>query len=70
MRGGVDDVAPWFDAVCALWDDAALYEDLAARAALIAEARYSEAVSRSRHVDYFTSLKPGVRPFAPDTPQA
>ena len=57
------DVTPWYEAVCALWDDAALYESLGARAREIAEARYSERVSRARHVDYFTSLKPGGCPL-------
>jgi len=29
--------------------------------------RYSERVSRKKHVDYFTSLKPGGRPIAEHT---
>jgi hypothetical protein len=62
-----DEVAPWFDAVCALWDDAALYAAMATRARAIAEARYSEAVSRSTHVDYFTSLQRGHHAL-PDAP--
>jgi glycosyltransferase involved in cell wall biosynthesis len=53
------DVEPWFNAVCALWDDRSLYRDVAARARRIAEERYGEQVSRLKHVDYFTSLKPG-----------
>jgi glycosyltransferase involved in cell wall biosynthesis len=60
------DAQPWFDAVCALWDDAALYESVASRARHIAGERYSEAVSRRKHVDYFTSLRPGGRPLATD----
>jgi glycosyltransferase involved in cell wall biosynthesis len=60
------DVEPWFEAVCALWDDAALYRSIAERAKQIAEERYSEAVSRRRHVDYFTSLARGGDPFPPD----
>lgn len=52
------------DAVCALWDDPALYQAMAIRARRIADERYSESVSRKRHVDYFTSLKPGGRPIA------
>jgi glycosyltransferase involved in cell wall biosynthesis len=56
------DVEPWFDAVCALWDDAALYQTVSTRARAIARARYSEEVSRKTHVDYFTSLTPGHRP--------
>lgn len=57
------EIEPWFAAITALWDDAALYRAVAQRARAIAEARYSEAVSRSRHVDYFTGLRPGARPF-------
>lgn len=60
------EVQPWFDAVCALWDDAALYQAVASRARQIAEERYSEAVSRRKHVDYFASLRPGGRPIAKD----
>ena len=58
------EVEPWYDAICALWDDAVLYQAVASRARAIAEQRYSEAVSRRRHVDYFTSLIPGTRPIA------
>ena len=47
---------PWFDAVCGLWDDQVLYRAVAERGRAIANERYSEAVSRLRHVDYFTSL--------------
>lgn len=57
------DVEPWFDAVCALWDDPALYHAVSTRAREIAQARYSEEVSRRKHVDYFTSLRPGSRPI-------
>jgi len=58
-----DEIAPWFDAVCAVWDDAALYHAIASRAQNIAADRYSEAVSRRKHVDYFTSLTPGANPI-------
>jgi glycosyl transferase family 1 len=58
-----DDVWPWYDAVCTLWDDADLYRQFAARARAIGAERYSEAVSRPRYVAYLTSLKPGSRPF-------
>ncbi len=54
-----EDIEPWFRAVCDLWDDSALYQSVAARARAIAEERYSEAVSRQKHVRYFTSLTPG-----------
>lgn len=55
---------PWFEAVCALWDDAALYCAMAQRAQGLARERYSETVSRQKHLDYFTSLaapSPGSR---------
>ena len=58
------EIEPWYEAVCGLWDDPALYQAVAARARQIAEARYSEAVSRKIHLDFFTSLKPGGRPIA------
>jgi glycosyltransferase involved in cell wall biosynthesis len=58
------EVEPWYDAVCALWDDAALYQAVSTRARAIAHERYSEDVSRRLHVDYFTSLRPGGRPIA------
>ena len=50
------EVQPWFDAVCALWDDAALYRTIGERARQIAIERYGEPVSRKRHVEYFESL--------------
>jgi hypothetical protein len=58
-----EEVQPWYDAVCALWDDAALYRAMAARGREIADERYTEAVSRKKHLDYFTSLEPGGRPI-------
>ena len=58
------EVEPWYSSVCALWDDPALFHSVAARAHQIAEERYSEEVSRKRHLDYFTSLKPGVCPIS------
>ena len=64
-----DEVQPWFEAVCTLWDDSAHYRSVAMRARQLADERYSERVSRKKHVDYFTSLKPGGRPLA-DTPRA
>jgi glycosyltransferase involved in cell wall biosynthesis len=62
-----DEVRPWFDAVCTLWDDTALYAAVAARARQIADEHYSEDVSRRKHVGYFTSLKPGGRPLGSPT---
>jgi len=58
------EIEPWYEAVCTLWDDPAAYRSIATRAHQIAEERYSESVSRKKHVDYFTSLKPGDRPIA------
>jgi glycosyltransferase involved in cell wall biosynthesis len=59
-----DEVAPWYEAVCALWDDCVLYDGIASRAAQLAAVRYDEDVSRQKHVDYFTSLKPVGTPIA------
>jgi hypothetical protein len=57
------EIEPWYDAVCALFDDPELYRSMAARARQIASERYSEEVSRRKHVDYFTSLQPGGHPI-------
>lgn len=57
------EVEPWYEAVCALWDDATLYQSMSARARHIAEQRYREDVSCKQHVGYFTSLRPGTRPI-------
>jgi glycosyltransferase involved in cell wall biosynthesis len=57
------EVEPWFDAVCALWDNPALYDTMSVRGRELAEERYGEAFSRKQHVDYFTSLEPGGRPI-------
>ncbi len=54
-----EDIEPWFRAVCDLWDDETLYQSIAARARAIAGERYSETVSRQKHLEYFTSLTPG-----------
>jgi glycosyltransferase involved in cell wall biosynthesis len=57
------EVEPWFEAVCALWDDGELYASVSTRGRMIADVRYSETVSRARHVDYFTSLERRGMPF-------
>jgi hypothetical protein len=62
------DIEPWFSAVCALWDDAGFYDAVSARARTIADLRYSETVSRAKHVEYFTSLPPSGTPFRSHTP--
>jgi glycosyltransferase involved in cell wall biosynthesis len=56
------EVEPWVAAVCALWDDSGHYGRVAARARALAEARYGEAHSRARHLDYFVSLVSGGPP--------
>lgn len=53
------EIEPWYQVVCDLWDNATLYDAVAARARTIAEQRYAEEVSRKRHLEYFTSLKSG-----------
>ncbi len=58
-----EEIQPWFDAVCELWDDPILYQRMANRARQIAEERYSEHLSRQQHVNYLTSLRPGGRLF-------
>ena len=58
-----DEVGPWYDAVCTLWDDPDFYRRVATRARDIAAERYGEAQSRARHVAYLTSLRPDSRPF-------
>jgi glycosyltransferase involved in cell wall biosynthesis len=50
-----DEVQPWFDAVCGLWDDPVRYELASKRARSEAE-RFSEPVLRRRYLDYFESL--------------
>jgi glycosyltransferase involved in cell wall biosynthesis len=57
------EVEPWYEAVCSLWDDVSFYQAMATRARCLAEHRYSEEVSRERHVSYFASLKPGAQLF-------
>lgn len=51
-----EEVRPWFSAVCELWDDATRYQQLAARGRALAEERYSETISREKHLRYFESL--------------
>ena len=57
------ELEPWYRALCTIWDDSALYDSIASRARQLAEERYSERVSRRKHVDYFTSLNPGGQPL-------
>ena len=57
------ELRPWYDAICSLWDDPAAYESIATRGRRLADERYSERVSRAKHVAYFTSLTPGGQPL-------
>jgi glycosyltransferase involved in cell wall biosynthesis len=49
------EVAPWFEAVCELWDDPDRYRAVGTRARQIAETHYSEARSRAQHLGFFES---------------
>jgi glycosyltransferase involved in cell wall biosynthesis len=53
----VDDVRPWFDAVCALWDDSEHYRAASARARAEAVTRYDERVMQRRYLDYFAGIE-------------
>ncbi len=61
------EVEPWYEAVCSLWDSPALYRAMATRARQIADERYTEEISRKRHLDYFTSLKVDARSIVAHT---
>ena len=52
----VDEVRPWFDAICQLWDSPAAYTAASDRARTEALARYQESVMRRRYLEYFESL--------------
>jgi glycosyltransferase involved in cell wall biosynthesis len=52
-----EEIEPWYAAICSLWDDPAVYGAIAERGRQIAHERYSEAVSRAKHLAYFTSLE-------------
>jgi glycosyltransferase involved in cell wall biosynthesis len=54
-----EEVAPWFDAICELWDDPARYAEASALARQAGERLYGEDVLRQRYLDYFASLGPG-----------
>ena len=56
---GREEVQPWFDAVCRLWDDPACYKAASRSARTTAEERYHERVMRKRYREYFESLGPG-----------
>jgi hypothetical protein len=57
------EVTPWYEAVCELWDNHDAYTAMSESARRIATSRYSEAVSRERHITYFTGLEAGCTPW-------
>jgi glycosyltransferase involved in cell wall biosynthesis len=54
-----DEVQPWFNAICELWDDEHAYAEASAVARATADRWYSESTMRRRYLDYFESLRPG-----------
>ena len=52
------EVAPWFEAVARLWDDAGEYQRLASAARAEAHRLYDEASLRRRHAAFFTAPGP------------
>jgi glycosyltransferase involved in cell wall biosynthesis len=52
----VDEVRPWFDEICRLWDSPDAYRDAAERARAEGMARFHESVMRPRYLEYFESL--------------
>jgi glycosyltransferase involved in cell wall biosynthesis len=59
MLPSVAEAQPWFDAVCALWDDADAYKRACDLARDTANRWYSESVMRRRYLDYFSSIATG-----------
>jgi glycosyltransferase involved in cell wall biosynthesis len=58
-----EEVRPWFDAICRLWDDDAAYRAACEAARQAAKRLYDERTLRRRYIDYFTSLRPGGMVF-------
>jgi glycosyltransferase involved in cell wall biosynthesis len=54
-----DEARPWFDAVCALWDDPEAYARLARRGREIAAERYGEPVLRKAYLDAVAGVRTG-----------
>ena len=52
-----EEVQPWLDAICELWDDAAVYDAAADRARETARQHYSESLTRGHYRDYFANLQ-------------
>src|SRR5262249_48678549 len=53
------EVAPWYDAVCELWDDAAAYDRASALARRRGERVFGEAVLKACYLDWFAGLRRG-----------
>jgi glycosyltransferase involved in cell wall biosynthesis len=59
----VEEVQPWFEAVCGLWDDPARYLEASELARRTGARLYSEEVVLQRFVDFFSSLRSGENPL-------
>lgn len=55
-----DEVRPWFEVVCSLWDDPEAYRAASARARAEAAARYNEGLMRRRYLSYFETVERGA----------
>lgn len=55
----VEEVLPWFEAICELWDDERAYRQASEVARQVAIRCYSEAVMRRRYLEYFSSIEGG-----------
>jgi glycosyltransferase involved in cell wall biosynthesis len=51
-----EDVRPWLETICDLWDHDDRYEAASARARATAARRYDEAIMRAKYLEYFESL--------------
>lgn len=60
-----DEVEPWFQAVCSLWDAPARYEAASLQCRQVAEGLYSEERLRGRYLDYFARVADGAGEAAP-----
>jgi glycosyltransferase involved in cell wall biosynthesis len=56
----VQEVEPWFEAICELWDDHRVYREASEIARQVAERCYSEAVLRRRYLEYFGAIAVGA----------
>jgi glycosyltransferase involved in cell wall biosynthesis len=52
-----EETEPWFQAVCALWDDPDRYGTASRRARAEAESRFAETTMRQRYLEYFQTLE-------------